>query len=106
MLLTGAGVVFAAPVVTNAGKGQVSKAEAPVRQTIRSGFVLYVDQKTGCVWRVSSETGKRNLDALPCKRPKSKPTQVERSVTGPQVTAANEAAPATHRSSPSQQKAR
>ena len=106
MLLTGAGVVFAAPVVTNAGKGQVSKVEAPVRQAIRSGFVLHVDQKTGCVWRVSSETGKRNLDPLPCKRPKSKPAQAERPVTAPQVTAANEAAPAILRSAPSQQKAR
>ncbi|GEO14014.1 hypothetical protein [Microvirga aerophila] len=83
MLLTGAGVVFAAPVVTNAGKGHVSKVVAPARQANPGGFVLHVDQKTGCVWRVSSETGKRNLDPLPCKRPKSKLAQAERPVTAP-----------------------
>ncbi len=106
MLLTGAGVVFAAPVVTNTGKGQASKTEALVRQTIRSGFVLHVDQKTGCVWRVSSETGKRHLDPLPCKRPKLKPAQAERPTAALQGTAANEAATAILRSASNQQKVR
>jgi hypothetical protein len=77
MLLMGAGVVIAAPAVTHSGKSALSEAAMPARQVASNEFVLHVDRKSGCVWRVSAETGRRNLDPLPCKRPKLKAQKVE-----------------------------
>jgi hypothetical protein len=94
MLLMGAGVVIAAPVVTNTQKGQFFKAEDTARQAVRNEFVLHVDRTTGCVWRISAETGRRNLDPLPCKRPKLKSSKAEQATAASLATAAVEPVPA------------
>ena len=94
MLLTGAGVVIAAPVVTSTGRVKSPGIEAPAKPVVHSEYVFHVDQKSGCVWRIAVESGRRNLDTLPCKRPKLKSRQAERSPADPQVTTSNGAAPA------------
>jgi hypothetical protein len=45
-------------------------AAAP--KPVLNDFILQVDAKAGCVWRVSVATGWRELDPLPCRRPKSR----------------------------------
>lgn len=66
-LLMGAGVVAAAPAVTSHGplpQSAVSSAPAAARPD----FVLHVDSKSRCVWRVSTVDGKRHGDRLPCAK--------------------------------------
>jgi len=68
MLLLCAGVVVAAPVVMTSGDATKPPLDMPTPKPPRNEFVLHVDQRSGCVWRVSIETGKRELTS-PCRRP-------------------------------------
>ncbi len=72
LLLMCAGVVVAAPVVTNSDQHQPSLVAAAAPKPVLNDFILQVDSKAGCVWRVSVATGRRELDPLPCRRPKSR----------------------------------
>ena len=71
-LLMCAGVVVAAPVLTNSDQHQASLVSAAAPKPVLNDFILQVDAKAGCVWRVSVATGRRELDPLPCRRPKSR----------------------------------
>jgi len=75
-LCMGAGVVVAAPVVTGPDRPMQPVVERSDSRASRPDFVLHVDRKTGCVWRVSTLDGSRNGDRLPCARPKSAQRQV------------------------------
>jgi hypothetical protein len=72
LLLMCAGVVVAAPVMTNSDQHQPSLVTAVAPKPVLNDFILQVDSKAGCVWRVSVATGRRELDPLPCRRPKSR----------------------------------
>ena len=39
-------------------------------EAVRDDFILRVDARSGCVWRVSVATGRHEFDPLPYKRPK------------------------------------
>lgn len=78
LLLLCAGAVVAAPILTNSDQRMPPSVAAATPKPVRTDFVLQVDAKSGCVWRVSVATGRRELDPLPCKRPKSR-TQNARS---------------------------
>jgi hypothetical protein len=67
-LLLGAGVVFAAPAVTNQDRLPRSIADRSEAAARRPEFVLHVDSKSRCVWRVSTVDGKREGGRLPCAR--------------------------------------
>ncbi len=71
VLLIGAGVV-AAPIVTNSDQPKPSSVAAATPKPVLNDFILWVDARSGCVWRVSETTGQRELDPLPCKRPKNR----------------------------------
>ena len=71
-LLMCAGVVVAAPVLTNSDQHQASLVTAVAPKPVPDDFILRVDSKAGCVWRVSVATGRRELDPLPCRRPNSR----------------------------------
>jgi len=71
LLLFGAGVVVAAPVIMNQPSEPLPSAAAVAPKPIRNEFILQVDSKSGCLWRVSVATGRRERDPLPCKRPRS-----------------------------------
>lgn len=77
-LLLGAGVVFAAPVINDHQRLLRLVADKPAPRASRPDFVLHVDSKTGCVWRVSTADGKRHGDRLPCSRPKTELKHVTR----------------------------
>jgi hypothetical protein len=72
LLLMCAGVVLAAPVVTNSGQHQPSSVAMVAAKPVLNDFILRVDSRSGCVWRVSVATGRRELDPLRCKQPKSR----------------------------------
>ena len=72
LLLMCAGVVVAAPVVTNPAQNQPSSVPAAAPKPVLNDFILRVDSRSGCVWRVTVATGRRELDPLPCRRPKSR----------------------------------
>lgn len=67
-LLMGAGVVLAAPAVTSHDNlpQLIAGRSAPTAK--RPDFVLHVDSKSRCVWRVSTADGKRQGDRLPCAK--------------------------------------
>lgn len=67
-LLMGAGVVVAAPAVTSHDPQPRSAAVSPASTEKRPDFVLHVDSKSRCVWRVSTVDGKRQGDRLPCAK--------------------------------------
>ncbi len=71
LLLMCAGVVVAAPVVTNSDQHQPSLIAAAAPKPVLNDFILQVDSKSGCVWRVWVDTGHRELDPFPCRRRKS-----------------------------------
>jgi hypothetical protein len=70
-LFMGAGVVVAAPVVTSPGRPTQPLVDKSASRASHPDFVLHVDRKSGCVWRVSTLDGTRNGDRLPCARSKS-----------------------------------
>jgi hypothetical protein len=72
LLLFGAGVVVAAPVIMNQRPGPLPSAAVVAPKPIRNEFILWVDSESGCLWRVSVVTGRRELDPLPCRRPKNR----------------------------------
>ena len=72
LLLMCAGLVVAAPVVTNSNQHQPSSVVGAAPKPLLNDFILQVDSKAGCVWRVPVATGRRELDPLPCKRPKNR----------------------------------
>ncbi len=72
LLLMCAGVVVAAPIVTNSDQPKPSSVAAATPKPVLNDFILWVDARSGCVWRVSETTGQRELDPLPCKRPKNR----------------------------------
>jgi hypothetical protein len=92
LLLMCAGAVVAAPGITNSNPTPRATIAVPVPKPVRDAFVLQVDQKSGCVWRVSLATGKRALDPLPCQRPKRELKKAERQAADPQVAIAQEPA--------------
>ena len=92
LLLMCAGAVVAAPGITNVNPNPRSTIAVPVSKPARDDFVLHVDQQSGCVWRVSLATGKRELGFLPCKRPKSELTKAVRQIADPQVMTAKKPA--------------
>jgi hypothetical protein len=92
LLLMCAGAVVAAPGITNFNPNLRSATAVPVPKPARDAFVLHVDQQSGCVWRVSVATGKRELGSLPCKRPKRGLKKAERQAADPQVAIAKEPA--------------
>jgi hypothetical protein len=63
-----AGIV-AVPAVTTPGSDPPSMARTPTAAPVRDDFILRVDRQSGCVWRVSVTTGKREL-AFRCTGPK------------------------------------
>jgi hypothetical protein len=67
-LFMGAGVVFAAPAVTTHDSLPRSIADRSEPAAKRPEFVLHVDSKSRCVWRVSTVDGKREGGRLPCAR--------------------------------------
>jgi hypothetical protein len=67
-LLMGAGVVFAAPAVTTHDGPPRLIADKAGPTAKRPEFVLHVDSKSRCVWRVSTLDGKREGGRLPCAR--------------------------------------
>jgi hypothetical protein len=87
-----AGAVVAAPGITNVNPNPRSTLAVPVPTLVRDDFVLQVDRQSGCVWRVSVATGKRQLGFLPCKRPKSELKKAERQIVDPQVSTAKKPA--------------
>lgn len=92
LLLMCAGAVVAAPGITNVNPNPRSIIAVPVPKPVRDDVVLNVDRQSGCVWRVSVATGKRQLGFLPCKRPKSEPKKAERQIADPQVSTAKKPA--------------
>ncbi len=72
LLLMCAGVVVAAPIVTNSNQLQPSSVIAAAPKLVLDDIILQVDSRSGCVWRVSVPTGRRELDPLPCRRNKSR----------------------------------
>jgi hypothetical protein len=90
LLLMCAGAVVAAPGITNVNPNPRSTIAVPVPTPARDDFVLHVDQQSGCVWRVSLATGKRELGFLPCQRPKKE--KAERQIANPQVMTAKKPA--------------
>jgi hypothetical protein len=92
LLLMCAGAVVAAPGITNFNPNPRSTIAVPVSKPVRDEFVLHVDRQSGCVWRVSMATGKRELGDLPCQRPKRELKKAERQIAGPQVTIAKKPA--------------
>ncbi|PVE24125.1 hypothetical protein DC522_12610 [Microvirga sp. KLBC 81] len=72
LLLLCAGVVIAAPAIMNSDQRIPSSVAAAAPKPVRNDFVLRVYAKSGCVWRVSVDTGRRELDPLPYKRPKGR----------------------------------
>ena len=92
LLLMCAGAVVAAPGITNVNPNPRSTIAVPVPKPIRDEFILHVDQQSGCVWRVSMATGKRELGFLPCQRPKRELKKAERQIADPQVMIAKKPA--------------
>jgi hypothetical protein len=90
LLLMCAGAVVAAPGITNVNPNPLSTIAVPVPKPVRDEFVLHVDRQSGCVWRVSMATGKRELGFLPCQRPKKE--KAVRKIADPQVTSAQKPA--------------
>lgn len=68
MLLMCAGIVVAAPLVTKVNQSQPASITQPAPMLLPDDFVLHVDRRSGCVWRVSTTTGRRELASQPCKR--------------------------------------
>jgi len=64
-----AGIV-AVPAVTTPGSDPPSMARTPTPVPARDDFILRVDRQSGCVWRVSVTTGKRELAFRRCTGPK------------------------------------
>jgi hypothetical protein len=92
LLLMCAGAVVAAPGITNFNPNLQLTTAVPVSKPVRDDFVLHVDRESGCVWRISLATGKRELGSLPCKRPKRELKKAEHQVADPQVTIAKKPA--------------
>jgi hypothetical protein len=92
LLLMCAGAVVAAPGITNSNPTLRSTIAVPVPKPARDAVVLQVDQKSGCVWRVSLATGTRELDPLGCKRPKRELKMTKRQAADPQVAIPKEPA--------------
>jgi hypothetical protein len=92
LLLMCAGAVVAAPGITNVNPNPRSTIAVPVPKPVRDDFVLHIDRQSGCVWRVSMATGKRELGFLPCQRPKRELKKAERQRADPQVTTAKKPA--------------
>lgn len=68
LLLMCAGIVVAAPVATSPDRAQPLTIAKPLSKPVRNDVVLEVDQKSGCVWRVSLATGRRERESFLCKR--------------------------------------
>ena len=68
MLLMCAGIVVAAPLVTRVDTSERALTAKPGPALARETFVLQADRRSGCVWRVSTTTGRRELGFLPCRR--------------------------------------
>ncbi len=64
-----AGIV-AVPAVTTPGSDPPPMARTPTPAPVRDDFILRVDRQSGCVWRVSVTTGKRELAFRRCTGPK------------------------------------
>jgi hypothetical protein len=72
LLLLCAGVVVAAPIVTNSDQYQTSSIAVAAPKPVLNDFIIRVDSRSGCVWRVSVATGRRTLDPIPCRRHKTR----------------------------------
>jgi hypothetical protein len=72
LLLMCAGVVVAAPVFTNSDQHQPSLVITAAPKSVLNDIILRVDSRSGCVWRVSVTIGRRELDPLPCRRPRTR----------------------------------
>lgn len=101
MLLMCAGIVVAAPIVRKVDRGQLPLIATPAPTLPRDNFVLHADQRSGCVWRVSTTTDRRELASQPCKRAKGQQRESKALPPSPPVrpvTKENKPTPKIHNS--------
>jgi hypothetical protein len=78
LLLLCAGVVVAAPAIKTFDQRPPPSGAVAAPKPVGDNFILRLDSESGCLWRVSVATGRRELDPLPCKRPKNRVRNVKR----------------------------